>query len=71
MKELTCKPNFIKSLLAKGGKNLSQYSALAKCLISSSFKPRLCIICHWYFAVPDFATSLLFLPMKKKIIELH
>ena len=60
----TCKPSFIKSRLANGGKNLSQYSASAKGLISSSFSPRLCMICHWYFADPVLATSLLFLPGK-------
>lgn len=57
--KLTWIPILRKSLTASGGKWSNQWEASANFFISSSQRPRLCIICHWYLPLPDFATALL------------
>lgn len=64
-RKLTCRPISFKSCMANGGKYSSQWAGSANSLISSSFKPKLSIICHWYLADPVLATALLYQNVKK------
>ena len=55
----TLSPTLLRSSLQCGGKYFSQWVWSANSLISSSFRPRDLMICHWYFIPPVFACSLL------------
>ena len=55
----TLSPILLRSSLQWGGKYFSQWVWSANSLISSSFRPRDLMICHWYFIPPVFACSLL------------